>query len=531
MKDIIRVPTEISSENLELAYQLFLRRVQHLAELDRAYCTGMAPGQTVAYSANNCRYISDTKSSYVAGIPPVYSCAEGDAKGQAIVDLFDHQVKQQLDQALVNDASRFGRAFEACYCQTETGPDRVPRITPKSVEVSPMDAFVAYDQTLDPDSVFGAIHYVETDASNETTHYLDIYDRVNRTRYKLAGSGTTASWTIVEEPRPHGFDRVPIIEYANNPDYTGDFEGILSLQYALNEVLSDRVRDKTRFATAILVGKGVSLGDTDKEVEEMMGHIKDQEYVALQRDASLEYLVKTFDEASVQVLVDDIKGEMHKISRVPDLTDESFAANASGVAMKYKLLGLNDLAQSVVSQFDKGFKRRCKLYSYAMFGEDGADIDGMHVSFTFNAPGDVQYDATAMQIYMQNSAMSVRTMIERNPFVTDPDEEERRIEAEKDRQDERNARAEADQWQQALRGALDAEDEEPPAEGEDAELRAGPRRGGGGRAELHGRAVRQDPPRHPQGIEGPQRRRAEGPRRLQGQGRIRLSRGGPGLPP
>ena len=462
MKDMIRVPKEgaLSEKNIQLAYEMFLNRVARLRELDRAYATGEVPGQTSQYSANNCKYISDTKSSYVAGIPPLYSAGEGDAKGQEIVDLYNRQVKAQLDQVLVNDASRLGRAFEVCYCETETDENGRATITPKSVEVSPLDAFVAYDQTLDPDSVFGAIHYMETNANNEVTHYLDIYTATDRRRLKLAGAGNTATWTLVDGPTPHGFDRVPIIEYANNSDYCGDFEPILSLQRALNETLSDRVRDKNRFASAIMVGKGVNLGDSDKEVEESMGHIKDQEYVSLPRDASLEYLVKTFDETSVQVLTDYIKGEMHKISRVPDLTDEQFAANASGVAMKYKLLGLNDLAQSVVAQFQKGYRRRCKLYSYALYGEDGAVIDDMRITFRFNAPADTQYDATAMQTYIQNGAMSVRTMIENCPYVDDVDEELQRIEDEKDQQDERARRQETDSVNQALDQALQSEDQD-----------------------------------------------------------------------
>ena len=38
--------------------------------------------------------------------------------------------------------------------------------------------------------------------------------------------------------------------------------------------------------------------------------------------------------------------DIHKISGVPDMSDESFAGNASGVAMKYKLLNLEQITKT-----------------------------------------------------------------------------------------------------------------------------------------------------------------------------------------
>ena len=460
MKDIIRVPKNWTEQSIKNAYAMFLHRRRRLLELDRAYFTGEVGSENQTYVSNNCKYICDTKSSYVAGIPPAYSAAEGDVKGRAIIDLYKAQVKPQLDQQLVSDCSRYGLAFEVGFCESEVSEDGRVTLVPKSVEVSPLEAFVAYDESLDPDSVFGAIHYVEVDDNHQATHYLDIYDDRVKQRYRLSGDGDTAAWTKVGPEAIHGFDRVPITEYRNNPDMIGDFQSILPLQRALNEILSDRVKDKNRFASAIMVGQGVTLGDTDEEVDESIGHIKDQEYVSIPGDASLQYLVKTFDESSVQVLVDYIKGEMHKISGIPDMTDEQFAANSSGVAIQYKLLSLNNLAQSLVAQFQRGFLRRCKLYSYVLFGEDGADVESMAITFRFNAPADSSYDVQTMQTYVQNGAMSTRTMIENNPFVDDVEEELRRIEDENDRADERQRRQETDVLQQTLVDAVNAEDED-----------------------------------------------------------------------
>lgn len=310
MEDIIRTMPEITPKSIKNAYDLFMMRVNRLVKLDKAYDTGLAGPEFMPCVSNYCKYISDTKSSYVAGNPPQYTVGEGDEKAEEIVDLFRHQTKEEVDQRLVSDASIFGRAFEVCYCEEEGGV-----LVPKSSVMSPLHCFVAYDFSINPDSVFGAVHYTEVDENRRVLHYLDVYDSVNVTRYKLNGR----SFSMVVESRPHGFDRVPIIEYKNNATMRGDFEPVMSLQNAINQVLSDRVKDKNRFASAVLMAKGVTFGDDPEEVDENMGKLKDVEFVSIPKDADLSYLVKTFDEASVQILVDDIKADLHKISRIPDL--------------------------------------------------------------------------------------------------------------------------------------------------------------------------------------------------------------------
>lgn len=472
MKDIIRVPKDYTLKSIKNAYEKYVARKSRLIALERAYETGQVDdGIEYPYIVNNCKVIADTKASYIAGIPPTYSAPEDDPKAQAVIDLYKAQVKPQLDQELTSLCSRLGMAFEVTYLEQTVQPDGMMTVTPKSVALSPIEGFVAYDETLDPDSVFGAIHYVEVDDQKVEHHYLDVYDSHDKVRYTLTGD-QGGTWREMEGTRqPHGFDRVPITEYRNNPDMIGDFAPIIPLQRALNQVLTDRVKDKNAFADAMLLLQGVVFGDTDEEVEENMGRIKDTKTLSIPRDAAASFLTKTFDEASVQILVDYIDGQMHKVSGIPNMTDEQFAANASGVAIKYKLMALENLAQSFISQFNRGFLRRCKLYSFAMFGTDGARCEEMRVTFKFNLPADSSYDAQTMQVYVTNGTMSRRTMMENCPYIADVDEEQRRLDDEATADDERNRLLMEDQRQSILQDMADEQedlDEETSAEDEDA---------------------------------------------------------------
>lgn len=443
-RDIIRTPSEITPTSIKTAYDQWRRRHDELRRLDRAYIEGQV-GDDLPYVVNKCRLIADTKASYVAGLPVTYTAPEGDNRAQDIAELFRRQRMSSHDQAIVLDCSRYGRAFELTYAEADGG-----RAVPETALVSPLDAFVAYDFTVNPRSVFGALHYEYADEKGEKTHYLDVYTDTDVTRWEMTGLQRESAtiWRPVTDPVPHGCGRMPLTEYRNNPECLSDYGAVMTLQRAINEVLSDRVRDKNRFADAIMVSQGFHLGDTREEVQESMGTINGEAYVAIPREASLSYLVKTFDEASVQVLVDSINSELHTVARIPDMSDESFASDSSGEALKYKLLGLNDLAQGLVSQFQPSFRRRCRIYAHILGGGTDADVDDMEAVFSFNLPVGIASTAQTVQMYVGMGVMSRRTAMEVCPYIDDPDEEQALIDIELDGEQERQTRAELDAFKE-----------------------------------------------------------------------------------
>ena len=44
--------------------------------------------------------------------------------------------------------------------------------------------------------------------------------------------------------------------------------------------------------------------------------------------------------------------DIHKFAQIPNLTDESFAGNVSGEAMKYKLMGLENIVSVKEAKFN-----------------------------------------------------------------------------------------------------------------------------------------------------------------------------------
>ena len=81
-------------------------------------------------------------------------------------------------------------------------------------------------------------------------------------------------------------------------------------------------------------------------------------------DGKVEYLTKAINEGDVDVLRKTIEKDIHKISMVPDMSDEKFAGDSSGVAIRYKLLAFEQAVKNKERFFEKGLMKRFELYSH-----------------------------------------------------------------------------------------------------------------------------------------------------------------------
>ena len=193
------------------------------------------------------------------------------------------------------------------------------------------------------------------------------------------------------ESVPHYFGAVPLTEYWNNARERGDFERVLPLIDAYDLLQSDRVNDKQQFADALLVLTGV-MGLTapeDGDGRTPGERLRQDKTLALpDSTARVEWLTKETHESDADVLRRALSEDIHKFSMVPDLTDEQFAANASGVAMRYKLLGLEQLTGVKERYFREGLRCRVRLFAHylALLGEREIVPERVRFIFTRSLP-------------------------------------------------------------------------------------------------------------------------------------------------
>lgn len=319
---------------------------------------------------NHARYITDTNVGYLLGNQVDYQVND-DVDIEPLLDTYNRQVISDLDSEIAKSLSIYGIQHEYIYVNENAEP--------KSCEIDNENAVVVYDDTVEHNKLFGVV-YREINIKNKRSYYETIViDDKNITTYKLYKTKTEEI-----DSKPHMFGGVPLIEYKNNPEYLGDFENVITLIDAYNLLQSDRINDKEQLVDAIFCLYGMDF-DT-KQAEQL----KESRMIAnIPTDGKAEYLIKTLQEADVDILRKNIERDIHKISMTPNMSDENFVGNSSGVALRYKLLAFEQNIKNKSRYMEKGLKERFRLYNNFLSTNSKMEIvplEEVDVIFTRNLP-------------------------------------------------------------------------------------------------------------------------------------------------
>ena len=329
------------------------KQIEHYNKLEaymmnEAVVSRQAPHKILAVT-NFARYISKTNVGYLLGNPVQYLVSDG-YNIDAITDSYRKQTIGKLDVELATDASVFGHAFERIY--TDENSDSW------STRVDPRNVILVYDDTVKHEKMFAVVYVPSYDEKGEVIRgqfeatILTPTMVMERTlkNGELIGDG--------KDDTAHSFGEVPIIEYMNSSDRIGDFEPVISLIDAYNILQSDRVIDRERLVDAILAFYGSDFDEKQRK------ELKDSRIIANMPEGSkIEYVIKNIDEADADVLRQTIATDIHKISMTPDMSDEKFAGNSSGVAILYKLLAFEQHIKDKERYFEDSLMDRFRLYN------------------------------------------------------------------------------------------------------------------------------------------------------------------------
>ena len=331
------------------------------------------------------RYITAMASGYLIGSPVVYQPRDpGDARAAAALDALLAAYRagsiDSVDAELARNASIYGRAVELVYADE--------RARPRSAALDPACAFVVYDDTVAARPLFGVYYAPVRLADGGADGWrLHVFTECRRVTYRLTGLGVSGGLRR-ESEAPHYFGGVPMVEYWNDECERGDFEPVLPLIDAYDALASDRLNDKQQFVDALLLLYGCTM-ETDERGRTPGQQLREDKALALpDSDARAEWLCKQLNEADTEVLRQALKEDIHKLCLVPDMTDRHFAANISGVAMRYKLLGLEQLTKVKERWFREGLNGRLMLYAAFLQRRGGMALSpgDVRIAFTRSLP-------------------------------------------------------------------------------------------------------------------------------------------------
>ena len=202
--------------------------------------------------------------------------------------------------------------------------------------------------------------------------------------------------------------------------------------------MSDRVTDKEQFIDAILAIYGTLLaddevGDENGEkkdgMEAAIKQLKKRKVLEVPDGAKAEYLTRTFDESGVEILKKAIEQDIHKFSHIPCMTDESFGGNVSGVAMEFKLLGMENITKIKTRYYRKGLRKRIKIF-YNFLSLQGKQVDPTGITMTFTRALPKNLLEISQIVSNLWGKVSKKTLLSQVPFVQNVDDELAAVEKE-----------------------------------------------------------------------------------------------------
>lgn len=376
---------------------------------------------------NHAKDISDTASSYFIGNPVSYK-AETDIK--VLTDAFETAGADEVDGDNGLDLSIYGRAYEYIYTKQDETELLIKNLPPENT-------FMVYDDSIEQNELFAIYYYARVDATDKVNPVYVATVLTRNYKYVLDIQSIEGPQALLETPEAHFKGEVPVIEYLNNKLGIGDFELQIPLIDAYNALMSDRITDKEQFIDAILAIYGTLLSDEDGEEngdgkgsEEAMKYLRKEKLLEMPDTAKAEYLTRTYDESGVEILKKAIEQDIHKFSHIPCMTDESFGGNVSGVAMEFKLLGMENITKIKTRYYKKGLRKRLRIFANYLNTRSGVGVEWTKITPTFTRALPKNLLEISQIVANLWGKVSRKTLLSQIPFVEDPEAELKIVEAE-----------------------------------------------------------------------------------------------------
>ena len=373
--------------------------------------------------ANHAKDIADTATGYFLGSPITYNNT-GESDLEPLLVAFDNAEVDQVDTQNALNMAIYGRAYEYIYVK-----EGLNELDSASLDVE--NTFIVYDDSIERRPLFAVYYYEAKDDTKDTkTYQAEVFTQ--NLHYHIVLSDSSGSYVKKLDVEPHHLGQIPIIEYKNNNFAIGDYEQQISLIDAYNSLMGNRVNDKEQAVESILVLYGAQLADNLEDAREAMRILAEEGLLELPADAKADFLKNALDEGATEILRKAIKEDIYTFSHVPNLTDENFAGNSSGVAMEYKLMGLEMITKIKEANYKRGLRQRISIFAkYMGLQQIALDANSIVPQFSRGLPKNLL--ELSQVINNLEGKVTLRQLISLLPFVEDPDAELEELEEEKEK--------------------------------------------------------------------------------------------------
>lgn len=367
----------------------------------RAQASTTAPCNRIV--SNYCQIVVDFYNNYLLGKPIQYK-AEDEALRGLINEIFEYNDAHDVDVENNQKANIMGASAEQLYLDS----DSKLRFT----NVDYRNVIFVYNKDVEMELNSAIKFYKYDNADPEYT--VEVWTPTGVNIYKL--DEAFAHLRPVEGSRPHSFKGVPFVEYINNNYRVGSFNGILTLQDAYNILCSLEIDDYQSFVDAFLAIYNAS-GTTEDDIAAM----KVNRVLLLDGESKAEWIVKNCNPAQIEQIKANIIKDIHKITNLPDLSDQNFAGNASGTAIKYKLVGAENVVSKQERKFKRGLQKRLFLIVDYLNLVNNKNYNYLDIGIVFNrAMVGADLELAQMIQFLKDSPIPIKPLAAQLSFMSEP---------------------------------------------------------------------------------------------------------------
>ena len=362
---------------------------------------------------NFAKLIVDTGTAYFIGEPVSYSSKEKRVL-EAITETLKENFSDDVDSELAKMTGIYGHAFEVHWI----APDGSHRFK----AVSPEDIIICYSMDLDEEPLCAIMYHTYRDVDGHTVYDVQMFTKDSIERFSIGENNSVSN----VQTTPHYFGQLPVIEYISSEERLGDFEPVISLIDAYNVAVSDSINDIEYWNDAYLLLRNLSATDME-DIQRM----KENRVLLVDGEGDAEFITKNIQDTHIENIKDRLTMDIHKFSQTPNLNDEQFATNLSGVAIKYKMLGLENKTAIKERKFKSALMKRISIIlSVHNLKGNSFTFPELDIVFVRNLPANLV--EIADMIAKIRGVVSDETLRSQLPFIVDLELEKERLDAEQE---------------------------------------------------------------------------------------------------
>ena len=384
-----------------------------------------------------------TKTGYFIGEPITYTVSE-DAQNKAVVETKLKEFLTRIDAPDLDTetgkmASLCGYGARLCFINPEGDAD-VMNVPPWECVLLSKDGSITSPEY--------ALRYYKTQVEKADGTYKDVmkaewYDGVNVSFWVESAvpepvPGTYDPATFLKPMRsygfsldpdsesgPHMFEGVPLIGFPNNEELQGDAEKVLAIIDAVDRTVSDVNSEIEQFRMAYLAIYGYASID-----QKFIDGMKKTGCIGFaEATDKAEFITKTMDGTTIEAHLNRLEQAIYHISGIPDMRDAAFSGNSSGVALKFKIMPMENLCKMAENKFSAALRQMFKVIA-SKWAIEQVQFSSSDLTFKFkrNFPLNLLDEAQTAQALA--GIVSQETVLGTLSIVKNPKEEMEKMKSE-----------------------------------------------------------------------------------------------------